>query len=196
MKGSFFLGLDLAGAVHRPTGWAVLDENLRICSEPGEIFRDEEIMEKVEIFRPRWIGIDAPLSFPDKGDKMREGDRQLRRFGVSTLSPYFIASLTRRGIKLQERLQKRGFNCIEVFPRATQEILRIRTEEKKPHKNWRICLQKALRSRIINLTYPGERVYSSHILDALLCAYTAWCREKGVYQEVGDEEGKIVVPLP
>jgi len=192
-----FMGLDLAGSVHRPTGWAIIDENLYICEEPGEVFSDEQILEKVDKYEPHWIGIDAPLSFPKKGNKTRLCDRELRKFNVSALSPFFIASLTKRGIMLCRILTKRGYSCIEVYPRATQKILGITVAGKKSDKKWCYLLQRelSLKAKIKGLPLPTKKFYSSHVLDAILCAYTAWCRWKGIYQEVGNREGKIVIPL-
>jgi len=95
-----FMGFDLAANPLRPTGWAVVDESLRIYLEPEEVFSDEEILDRVREFQPQWIGIDAPLSFPGKERKTRLCDRELRRFGSPTLPPVLIASLTRRSFFL------------------------------------------------------------------------------------------------
>jgi len=191
-----FLGLDLAGSFARPTGWALIDENAWLCVQPGELFEDEEILGKIEKIKPEWIGIDAPLNFPKGSGKMRFCDRELRRFGSPALSPFLIASVTKRGIKLSKILRKRGYRCIEVYPRATQRILRIKTEGKKSSKTWRILCQRGISRWIEGIPAPEESIYSSHILDAVLCAYTAYCRWRGCYEEIGDEEGRVVVPSP
>jgi len=187
-----FMGLDLAAKIMHPTGWAVIDERATICMEPGEVFSDYEILDKVKMIQPEWIGIDAPLSFPR--NKMRSCDKQLRKFGSPALPPVLIASLTRRGMKLYQVLTKKGYKCIEVYPRATQKILGIKTEGKKTAMQWRVSCQEGISRWVGGLSLPKRKVYSSHILDAILCAYTAYCRWKGTYMEVGDEEGKIVVP--
>ena len=187
-----FMGLDLAGNPERPTGWAVVDEYCRLCMEPGELLSDEDILNKVEKIRPEWIGIDAPLSFPR--DKVRCCDRQLRIFGSPALPPFFMVSLLRRGIRLCDVFTQRGYSCIEVYPRATQHIIGIKTQGKKPQRNWRISCQEGLFKWVRALPSPNEKVFSSHILDAILCAYTAYCRGRGSYQEIGDEEGWVVVP--
>jgi len=187
-----FVGLDLAARPERPTGWAVVDERLCLCMEPEEIFSDEEIMDKLKEVNPEWIGIDAPLTFP-RG-KMRLCDKELRKFGSPALPPVLIAPLTKRGVSLYNILTGEGYNCIEVYPRATQRILKIKTEGRKSRISWRVSCQKGISKWVNNVALPEEKVYSSHILDAILCAYTAYCRWKGTYREVGDREGKIVVP--
>lgn len=188
-----FMGLDLAATHHRSTGVALLDKHLRVFFGPWEVLTNREILDSVRKFQPEWIAIDAPLSFPKEG-KMRVCDKNMRRFGSPALSPWLLSSLTKRGIKLYKLLLKEGYRCIEVYPRATQNVLKIKTEGKKPTRIWRSSLQKGLSRWIKNLPSPEEKLYSSHILDALLCAYTAYCKGKGNYQEVGDEEGRIVVP--
>jgi len=110
------------------------------------------------------------------------------------LPPVLIASLTKRGVSLYNILTGEGYNCIEVYPRATQRILKIKTEGRKSRISWRVSCQKGISKWVNNVALPEEKVYSSHILDAILCAYTAYCRWKGMYREVGDREGKIVVP--
>lgn len=187
-----FVGLDLAANPHRPTGWALIDENTKLCTQPGELFSDEQILAKIEKIKPQWIGIDAPLTFPR--EKMRVCDRELRKFGSPALSPLLIISLTRRGVKLKKLLRDKNYRCIEVYPRATQKILGIETEGRKSGIKWRVSCQRGISKWVEGLCLPEENVYSSHMVDAVLCAYTAYCRWKGCYQEVGDEEGKVVVP--
>jgi len=189
-----FMGIDLAGSKYRSTGVAFLDKNLRIILEPNEVLTDKEILDCIDRLQPEWIGIDAPLSFPKSRNKMRLCDRKIRNFGSPAFSPLLLSSLTERAIQLHHILSRKGYRCIEVYPRATQNILKIKTEGKKPTRIWRSSLQKELLKWIRNLTPPEKRLYSSHILDAILCAYTAYCRWRGNYQEIGDEEGRIVIP--
>lgn len=191
-----FMGLDLAGNPDRPTGWALVDEDVRLCMQPGELFADEQILNKIVNIKPQWIGIDAPLSFPKNKHKVRLCDRELRKFGSPALSPFLIASLTRRGIRLSELLGEKGYRCIEVYPRATQKILGIKARGKKSELSWRTSCQTGISRWVKRLNSPEDITYSSHILDAILCAYTACCRGKGCYQEVGNEEGRVVVPIP
>jgi len=191
-----FLGLDLAANYRFPTGLAVIDQSLKIVARPEEVFTDKEIMNRVRKRNPELIAVDAPLSFPKKGSKMRLCDRELRQFGSPALSPFWIASLTRRAISLCQKLNKEGYRWIEVYPRATQNVLKIKLPGTvKSSLKWRASLQRALSLWIDNIPSPEERIFSSHILDAILCAYTAYCRWKGDYQEIGNEEGKIIIPL-
>lgn len=189
-----FMGIDLAGKEEKPTGWAIIDNNLSLWTEPGEVFSNLEIIEKVREIRPEWIGIDAPLSFPRGKDKMRLCDKKLRQFGSPALSPFFLSSLVKRGMEIARILKDEGYKYIEVYPRATQKILNIKTEGKKPGKSWCISCQREISKLLRGILPPEKKVYSSHALDAILCAYTAYCRWKGNYREIGGEEGKVVVP--
>ena len=198
VKKSVFLGLDLAGSPKRPTGWAAIDKNRKMFTNPGELFSDKQIRIKVEGLSPQWIGIDAPLSFPQgKGGcySSRFCDRQLRELGISCLPPALLGSLTFRGVRLAQELMKKNYSFIEVYPRATQKILGIKPKGKKPTLRWREDLQRGLSSWILGIPSPQKLLFSVHILDALLCAYTAYGRGKGIFREIGDEEGVIVIPL-
>ena len=198
MRKSIFLGLDLAGTPEKPTGWAAIDEDKRIFINPGELFSDEQIRTKIEDLSPRLIGIDAPLSLPrGKGGcySSRFCDRQLRELGIPCLPPALLGSLTFRGVRLAQELKEKNYPFIEVYPRATQKILGIKSESKKPTLRWRESLQKRLSPLILGIPSPQKLLFSSHILDAVLCAYTAYCKEKGEFREIGDEEGIIIIPL-
>lgn len=196
IKKQTFLGLDLAANPRSPSGLVIIDRSLKIIGGPEEVFTDEEIMDRVRKFNPELIAIDAPLSFPKKGSKTRLCDRELRQFGSPALSPFWIISLTRRAISLRQRLNKEGYRWIEVYPRATQNVLKIKVPRTgKSSLKWRTSLQNNLSLWIGNIPSPQKKLFSSHILDAILCAYTAYCKWKGNYQEIGDEEGKVIVPL-
>jgi predicted nuclease with RNAse H fold len=146
---------------------------------------------------PEWIGIDAPLTLPlgkEGNYNTRLCDRELAKFGVPALPPALLGSLTFRGVHLAKILKEEGYSFIEVYPRATERILKIRVQGKKPSLKWRQNLQNGLSLLIKGIPSPKEKLFSAHILDAILCAYTAYCRAKGEYEEVGDEEGVVVVP--
>ena len=193
---SLFAGVDLAGSPSRETGWAVIDEDRKLLSH-CHLFSDDEIRKRVKDISPKWIGIDAPLTLPlGRGGNYntRLCDRKLAKFGVSTIAPSLLGSLTFRGIRLAQMLKEEGYSFIEVYPRATEKVLKIKVKGKKPTLSWRESLQDGLSLLIKAIPSPRERLFSAHILDAILCAYTAYCKDKGNYEEVGDEEGVVVVP--
>jgi predicted nuclease with RNAse H fold len=191
------IGIDLAGSEKRNTGICVLNKKLE--AECYIVKTDEEILKIVEKFKPDLIAIDAPLSLP-KGRKslerkenihFRECDKKLWEFGIKffpiTLGPMRI--LTQRGIKLRKILKKRDYNVVEVYPGATQDVLKI------PRKG--INLKKLLNG-LRNLGIKTEKKQLTHDeLDAITAAYTGYLHLKGMSLTLGNpKEGTIVIPNP
>jgi predicted nuclease with RNAse H fold len=189
------IGIDLAGSERRNTGICILKENLE--AKCFVVHKDEEILDLIEKFKPDLIAIDAPLSLPkgrkslDRREKIhfRECDKKLFELGIKffpiTLGP--MRMLTKRGIKLRRILEKRGYKVIEVYPGATQDILKI------ARKN--VSLEK-LREGLEKLGIKIEKRELTHDeLDAITAAFTGYLHLKGMSLSLGNEkEGVIVVP--
>lgn len=188
------IGIDLAGSERGKTGICLLDEKLN--AKCFILFKDKEILDLIEKERPNLIAIDAPLSLP-KGRKnlrkskihFRECDRKLWEFGIKffpiTLGP--MRKLTKRGIKLKKILEKKKFKVIEVYPGATQDILKI-PRKQKGLGGLREGLKKM---RIKNL----RKNLSGDELDAVTCAYTGLLYLKKKFIALGDKkEGQIILP--
>ncbi|MEM7815825.1 MAG: DUF429 domain-containing protein [Candidatus Aenigmatarchaeota archaeon] len=123
------IGIDLAGKESNPTGLCILSPEK---TETLEIFSDMKIFEKVEIERLDLIAIGAPFGFPTSG-WYGDSDRKLMEIGLKPLPPKFpgMKHLVFRAMRIVKALRSQGFNVIEVFPRATEKILK--TEGKKSH---------------------------------------------------------------
>jgi len=188
------LGIDLAGSEKRKTGICILNEKLEancFC-----LFKDKEILDLIEKEKPDLIAIDAPLSLP-RGRKslkrkskihFRECDKELWKFGIKffpiTLGP--MRKLTERGIKLRKILEKK-YKVIEVYPGATQDILKI-PRKQKGLKKLKEGLEK-LGIRILKKDPNGDE------LDAITSALTGLLYLKGKYIAIGDKrEGQIILP--
>lgn len=164
------IGLDLAGVESRPTGLCIL---MDMKTETFLVYKDEEILKRVEESKPKIVAIDAPLSLPSgRGSieqrtnvHLRECDKELQRRGIRffpvTLGP--MRKLTSRGIKLRETLENKRFKVIEVYPGGAQDILGI------PRK------QKGLKNLTEGLEKFGitglDDIMSDHELDAVTCAF-------------------------
>lgn len=123
------VGMDLAGSPKRPTGLCVLRD---MTAETHVVFSDEDILNFVKDTQPTLIPIDAPLSLPKgrrtihdrSGEHLRECDRALLRRGIRffpvTLGP--MRMLTERGLSLKRKLLKLGFQAIECYPGAAQDL--------------------------------------------------------------------------
>jgi predicted nuclease with RNAse H fold len=188
------LGIDLAGSEKRKTGICILNEKMEancFC-----LFKDKEILDLIEKVKPDLIAIDAPLSLP-RGRKnlkkkskihFRECDKELWKFGIKffpiTLGP--MRKLTERGIKLRKILEKK-YKVIEVYPGATQDILKI-PRKQGGLKKLKRGLEK-LGIKILKKNPNGDE------LDAITSAFTGFLYLKGKYIAIGDKkEGQIILP--
>lgn len=192
---SVVLGIDLAGAVTRPTGLCVLRENEQCIT--WIVHRDDEIVESAARHRPQVVAVDAPLSIP-KGRRsldhpepvhFRQCDLELKRRGIRffpiTIGPMRV--LTKRGIALKHSLEELGFNVIEVFPGGAQDVLGL----PRKHRS----LPKLIRGlRMLGLsglmsTATGDEA------DAATCALTGMLYLSGDYEALGEvNEGQIIMP--
>lgn len=127
------IGIDLAGSPKRNTGICALQGN-RI-REWKTVFSDKEIIEFVSRHRPKIVAIDAPLNLPPgrksmedrNGEHFRPCDRELLKRGIRffpiTLGP--MRSLTKRGISLKKKLNRKKYRVIEMYPGAAQDVWKI-----------------------------------------------------------------------
>ncbi|MEM7819204.1 MAG: DUF429 domain-containing protein [Candidatus Aenigmatarchaeota archaeon] len=165
----YFVGIDLAGKDKNPTGFAIVNDEIKT----KKLFSDDEIINEIENTKPEIIGIDAPFSFPKYG-YWRESEIELKKDGFKPLSPKFISMkiLVRRTQNLINRLQ--GYKVIEIFPKATEKILFL-------NKNF-------FENRI-------QKKISEDEYDAILAAITAKFYFEGKFKIYGQKENdKIIVP--
>jgi len=189
-----FAGLDLAGTERNESGFVVLEESRLVFQQA--LYTDSDILKNVLMFGPDIVAIDSPLSFPGKHRGYRECDRELIKLGFKVFPPDFIRSLTRRGIKLAGMLKRRGVPCIEVFPSASQKIMELTVDGKKGTRVWCTRLQEKLRVLITGIPLPSQVLYSVHILDAILCAYTAYLFSRNYAAGIGSRDsGLIHIPI-
>jgi len=123
------VGIDLAGKSENDTGFCLLSD---AGTETKLLHTDTEILAAIEAAKPDVVAIDAPFWMP-KGN-WRPSEELLMRRGFRPLSPSFpsMRMLSMRAMNIVRVLRGRGHVVIEVFPRATEEILGI---SKEPRKN-------------------------------------------------------------
>lgn len=188
------IGIDLAGVESRPTGFCILDEKLNV--DVSVLYSDKEIIEKVLEVKPKVVAIDAPLALPKGRTSLkkrsnihfRECDRELWRMKIKffpiTLGP--MRKLTERGIKLKKILEKKGFEVIEVYPGAAQDIWKIPRKQKGLDK-----LRKGLEKFGMGL----DENLTGDELDAISCALVGKEYNDKKCLAIGDEkEGLMVLP--
>lgn len=123
------VGIDLAGSPKRPTGLCMLRD---LQAETRVAFSYDEILDFVKEVRPALIPIDAPLSLPKgrstvhdrSGEHLRDCDRELQRLGIRffpiTLGP--MRMLTDRGLALKKEFHAMGYQALECYPGAAQDL--------------------------------------------------------------------------
>ena len=119
------VGLDLAGKKENETGFCLLHGS-EVTTET--VREDIEIIELIKGSEPDVVAVDAPFDFPEDG-MYRECDEKLKERGYDVLSPNFpgMKVLVERAKSLIEKLEEvDDFEIIEVFPRATEEILPVK----------------------------------------------------------------------
>lgn len=188
------VGIDLAGVESKPTGFCVLEgASAHTCL----LYTDGEITGKVLEVRPKVVAVDAPLALPrgrrsleERNDiHFRQCDRELLRMGIRffplTLGP--MRKLTERGIRLKKSLEKSGFEVIETYPGAAQDILGI------PRKQ--AGLSK-LRKGLEQLGVKGlNSAMTDDELDAVTCALVGKMYLEEDHLAIGDPE-EILMILP
>jgi hypothetical protein len=187
------VGLDLAGVETRPSGLCFLEDMMAVTSL---VYKNEELLEKIENGRHEVVAIDAPLSLPE-GRKsieqrtkvhLRECDKELLRrrikFFPVTLGP--MRKLTERGISLRRTLENEGFRVIEVYPGGAQDILGITRKQRG--------LQR-LRAGLEKLGVKGlNDGMSDHELDAATCALVGKLFLEGKSVMYGTADQAIIMP--
>lgn len=185
LTGKVIIGIDLAGKEKNPTGFAVLKRNkVETCL----VYTDEEILKAVSKSKPSIVAIDAPLKLPKKG-LLRKGDLELVKKGYRVFPPGLPAmkTLTLRAIRLNKLITEGGVKTVEVHPTSTRKALHM------PTKNWEE-IQEIFRKMGLGGSVE-ERALTSHELDAITAAFTAYLHLQGLTEVVGDdEEGLIIVP--
>ena len=160
---------------------------------------DQEVLDLTSVAMPGVVSIDAPLFLPKGRESLerhgpphfRECDKELLRMRIRffpiSLGP--MRMLTARGIRLRAALEARGFEVIESFPGAIQDLLGMPRKQKGLPK-----LEKALREYGIGL---GQRKggFSGDELDAVTSALVGLMYRNGEYRAIGDpEEGLMILP--
>lgn len=160
---------------------------------------DQQILNFVELHRPALVAVDAPLNLPPGRRSIEERNRvhlrpcdeELRRrripFFPITLGP--MRALTQRGIKLKNKLERKGFRLVEIYPGGAQDIWGI----PRARRNL-----EGLRKGLAQLGLKGLRKEATdHELDAATGALVGRLFLEGKAEVLGDfETGAIIMPRP
>lgn len=178
------IGIDLAGNPRNDSGLCVLEVmNEKKIVKTFKVKSDEEILEKVKEIKPEIIAIDAPLTY---SGATRKCDLMLREYGALPLTLPGMDKLARRGSKLRRKIQEAGFKAIEVFSTASAKILGLYDKN-----------EKAMQKKLLEVGIRGDlekRFLSKDEIDAIFAALTGFLYVMGDFKEVGNKEGKIIIP--
>ncbi len=185
LKGKVIIGIDLAGKPENPTGWALWENKV---VKTSLIYTDKEILEGITHNKPTIIAIDAPFGLPKRGI-LRKADKEMLRKGYRVFPPSLPAmrKLTLRAISLNKLIAEKGYRTIEVHPTSTRKALGI------PLKDW-----GKIQTILVQIGLEGDlavRTLTSHEIDAITAALTAYLHVQNRTETIGDEqEGYIVIP--
>jgi predicted nuclease with RNAse H fold len=170
------MGIDLTGSENRASGIATLESNVALTTRRKS---DEAILSLVRAIEPDLISIDSPLSLPEDSTKIyRNCELELKRRGIGVywcLLPSMKA-LTMRGIKLAKIIRENGYQVIESYPGAAQDILGI------PRKNKGV---KVLADALRDYGITGDLDGTHDELDAITAAIVGQMYLKGDYEALG-----------
>ena len=199
-KSCISIGIDLTGSEKRNTGFCILKDKEAYLAP---IKNDDDIISKTINANPTIISIDSPLGLPKgrccaddscecrKLGIIRECERILKRRGINVY-PCLIKSmqkLTLRGIKLSRIFREKGFEVIESYPGAAQDILciprkRVDLEE----------LESELKNLGINIVSKNEKI-SHDELDAFTSALVGYFYLADEYEPLGNnDEEYLIIP--
>lgn len=171
------IGIDLTGSDERPSGLATLDGKKVVST--ARLRNDTAIAVYVHQHRPKIVSIDSPLSLPENPNKIyRECELELKRRGIGVywcLLPS-MKNLTYRGIRMAKWLRDEGYEVIESYPGAAQDILGI------PRKNKG---KQVLADGLANYGIKGDLDVSHDELDAITSAIVGQLYLKGEYEALG-----------
>ena len=167
MPNRVVVGIDLAGNEKNRSGLSIVKEEFgQKDIKTKTIFTDQEILAEISRLKPDLVAIDAPLTLENKD---RKADKEMKKYGALPLSLPGMQMLAKRGFKLFSEIKKIGTDVIEVLPKATEKIMGIQRDS----------LSK-----------------SAHQGDAILAALTGFFYLEKNTKEIGDKDGKIVIPKP
>jgi predicted nuclease with RNAse H fold len=210
VKDTIVFGVDLTSNETRPTACLGLDSKLQPVYL-GFLAKDSDIIAIINIFLPRVIAIDAPLSLPLKlccpgescgcqpspAGENRQCDQELRQRGFPcypTGKKSFIKNLICRGIELKNKLTCLGFQVIEVYPYASKVRLFGKTIPKKSTTQGISLLKERLGNLLPGLK-PCVAMFDHNLCDASIAAYTAFLYRQNMVNVLGNkEEGSIFIP--
>ena len=195
-----YIGVDLgcSAHTHRPSSAvAVLDANGTLLGAPEHFARAKKLVQVVSRFDRCGVivCVDAPRSVPDHTEEnyaFRSCERAVKKHLDKHAGAFCGATaLFIRWYEIENRYFQ-GFKVIETYPRVMWRRLGLPGKPKEFPKH-----KPEIWDRVGNLVKGCCQGFSHHQVDAVLCAYTAFCYARGQVDWYGEPgEGLIFVPAP
>lgn len=175
---------------------AILDDTGQLTEEPRHFRKAYQLLEVVSRYNPQSVilAVDAPRSVPDHTKEnytYRSCEKDIKRinpYAGSFVSPG-VATLFIRWYEIEEE-HLQNIKVIETYPGVVWKILKLPGTPKTFGKNQDKILTAV--GELIKGTCEG---FSHDQVDAVLCAYTAFCYCKGKISWFGRPgEGLIITP--
>ena len=196
---STYFGIDYGSKYTGNTVIAVLQgEDIMFMQVDKKVDADNFIFNATQHFKPQWVFLDAPLSFP--GVYTNTGANTNYHFRLADLeckamSPMFLGGIAARAIELKHRLEETGTKVFETYPRIMAKRLNLpEMGYKKSRGNLNICIAETVARFRDNLHINPKDITTWHHLDALLALMSAMAHEQQKCTAYGDpNEGQIFV---
>jgi hypothetical protein len=166
------LGIELSATEDHVSGIAQLEEDkIRTFS----VYKDPDILEIVERFKPDCISINAPLHLTNKPYRNAEKEMVAMGFSPDPQNMGDMNAKTKRAINLKSQIDK--IEIIECHTPSAKQILKVNDPK------------QLNQVRIMNILKNQQEK------DAVFAALTALFYKEGNYSQFGDlEEGLIILP--
>lgn len=195
-----YIGVDLGCSAMSGGGpksaVAILDADGQLCREVKHFRQAKVLVEAVSgLDRKSMImAVDAPRSVPDHAAEnyaYRSCEKAIKEIDPHAGTFSGAAALFIRWYEIEERYF-RTVRVIETYPRVIWAHLKLPGKAKDFTKH-KAAVYRAIK-RITGAPCHG---FDHHQIDALLCAYTALCYDRGEVAWFGQAgEGLIIIPAP
>jgi len=192
-----YIGVDLGSSAvsKKPSSaMAILNDSGQLIEKPQHFRKASELVKDVSKYSPESIilAVDAPRSVPNNTEEnyaYRSCEQAIKAIDTKAGSFYGAAALYIRWYEIENKYFQ-NIKVIETYPRIVWKILGFPSTPRYLSQNKEIVY-----SKLSNLIGSSFQPSSPHQVDAILCAYTAYCYGKNDYSWFGNPgEGLIITP--
>ena len=192
-----YIGVDLGSSAlskRVSSAVAILDDAGRLVAEPQHFKKAGELQQIVAQYDPQSVivAVDAPRSVPDHTKEnyaFRSCEKAIKSIDKGAGSFYGAAALYIRWYEMESEYFE-NIQVIETYPRVVWKVLGLPETPKNFRRN-----RDKVWSSVGRLAMKSCEGFSAHQIDAVLCAYTAFCYGRRKISWFGEPgEGLIITP--